>query len=73
MQKQARIKNSMLKTNEFDSIFSNQEFDRRGKEREKKEIRTMQEQLYQNYVENPQLYRPAERDIDVSAGPHTIL
>ena len=31
MQKQAQIKKSMLKTNEFNSIFADQEMDRRGK------------------------------------------
>ena len=46
MKKQEKIKNSMLKTTEFDSIFADQEMDRRGKEREKKEIRSMQEELY---------------------------
>ena len=42
MEKQAKIKKSLLKTTEFDSIFSNQEMDRRGKEREKKQIKSMQ-------------------------------
>ena len=31
MKKQAKIKNSMLKTTEFNSIFADQEMDRRGK------------------------------------------
>ena len=48
--------------------------DRRGKERQKKEVRSMQEELYQNYVENPQVYRPAERDqIEEIEGPQTVL
>jgi len=64
----------MLKTSEFNSIFADQEMERRGKEREKKEVRNIQDELYHNYIENPQVYRPAERDTDVyEEGPQTVL
>lgn len=62
-EKQLKIKNSMLKTNEFHSIFAEQEIDRRGEERGKREARKIQEDLFKNYVENPQIYTPAERDV----------
>jgi hypothetical protein len=65
----------MLRTTEFSSIFAEQEMDRRGKERQKKEVRSIQEELYQNYIENPQVYTPAQRDRghEELEGPHTVL
>ena len=73
IEKQERKKKSMLRTTEYHSIFAEQEINRRGQEREKKQNRSIQEQLYQNYVENPQIYRPAEKDYEVTEGPQTVL
>ena len=33
----------------------------------------MQEELYENYIQNPQAYRPAERDHHEPDVPETVL
>ena len=49
-ERRQKIKQSMLKTKEFNSVFNNNEQDLRGKRREQNETRKIQEELFQKYV-----------------------
>jgi hypothetical protein len=46
----------------------------RDQAREKREAKKIQEQLYEQYIEQVNIYQPAERDLDQSEErPQTIL
>ena len=49
-ERRQKIKQSMLKTKEFNSVFNNNEQNLRGKRREQNETRKIQEELFQKYV-----------------------
>lgn len=73
-QKRIKLQNSFLPSSEFASIFSEEEVRLRDAAREKREAKKIQEQLYEQYIEQVNMYQPAERDAGHSEErPHTIL
>jgi len=49
-ERRQKIKHSMLKTKEFDSVFNDNEQNLRSKRREQNESRKIQEELFEKYV-----------------------
>ena len=46
---------------------------RRDEKREERRNRQMREELYKNYISDPEWYKPAERDVEGEEGRVTVL
>lgn len=58
-QRHQRIQDTLLPTNQFTSIFQQDEARKREEKRVERENRSVQETLYKNYVEEGNFYQPA--------------